>query len=64
MNDISRSRAMAVADHGGRIYVYALKSMDEMRAEFREKSWLEPIKEVSIGLALSEHTSPLMIVSL
>lgn len=48
MTDISRSRAMAVAAHEGRAYVYALKSMIEMRAEFKEKSRLGPIKEVSI----------------
>ena len=48
MTDISSSRAMAVAAHEGRAYVYVLKSMDEMRAEFKEKSRLEPIKEVRI----------------
>ena len=39
---------MAVAAHEGRAYVYVLKSMDEMRAEFQEHSRLEPIKEVCI----------------
>lgn len=47
MTDIFSSRAMAVAAHEGRAYIYALKSMDEMRAEFKEKSRLEPIKAVS-----------------
>ena len=39
---------MAVAAYEGRAYVYTLKSMYEMREEFKEKSQLEPIKEVSI----------------
>lgn len=46
--NISSSRAMAVAAREGRAYVYVLKSMDEMRAEFKEKSRLEPIREVCI----------------
>ena len=48
MTDIARSRAMAVAAHEGRAYVYVLKSMNEMRAEFTGTSRLEPIKEVSV----------------
>lgn len=48
MTDMPRSRAMAVAAHEGRAYIYALKSMNEMRAEFKENSLLGPIKEVSI----------------
>lgn len=47
MTDMSRSRAMAVAALEGRAYVYALKSMNEMRVEFKENSRLGPIKEVS-----------------
>lgn len=39
---------MAVAAHEDRAYVYALKPMNEMRAEFKEKSQLGPIKEVSV----------------
>ena len=38
---------MAVAAYEGRAYVYMLKSMYEMRKEFKEKSQLGPIKEVS-----------------
>lgn len=49
MIDTSRSRAMAVAAYDGRAYVYTLKSMNEMRADFKENSRLEPIKEVRIG---------------
>ena len=48
MTDMPRSRAMAVAAHEGRAYIYALKSMNAMRAEFKEDSRLGPIKEVSI----------------
>ena len=48
MTDISSSRAMAVAAHEGRAYIYVLKSMDEMRADFNERSRLEPIKEASL----------------
>ena len=46
MTNISRSRAMAVAAHEQRAYVYALKSMNEISADFKENSRLEPIKEV------------------
>lgn len=45
-----KSRAMAVAAHEGRIYIYALKSMNEMRAEFKENSQLGPIKEEKLVL--------------
>jgi len=37
---------MAVAAHVGVVYVYALKSMDLMREELRDRSSLSPIKEV------------------
>ena len=47
MTDVSRSRAMAVAAHEGRAYVYALRSMDEMRVDFKENSRLKPIRGVS-----------------
>ena len=50
MTKVARSRAMAVAAHEERLYVYALKSMDEMRTEFKEKARLEPIKEVRLLL--------------
>ena len=64
MTDTSRSRAMAVAAHEGRVYIYALKSMDEMRVGFTENSRLEPIKEVGIRTSYSEQTPRLMIVLL
>lgn len=54
---------MAVTAHEGRAYVYALKPMDEMRAEFNEKSCLEPIKEVGILSSQLVHAPWLMIVS-
>lgn len=63
MTHISRSRAMAVAAHEERIYIYTLSSMNEMRAEFRENSLLRPIKEVSNRLILLMHTPQLTIVS-
>ena len=47
MTNVSRSRAMAVAAHDGRAYVYALKSMDEMKAEFQRNLRIAPIGEVS-----------------
>lgn len=51
-----RSRAMAVAAFEGRAYIYMLKSMHEMREEFKEKSHLGPIKEVSIRSSLARAT--------
>ena len=63
MSDISRSRAMAVAAHEEKVYVYALKSRGEMRREFREESRLEPIKQVGI-LSFSFLRNRLMTVSL
>ena len=48
MTNVTRSRAMAVAAHEGRAYVYALKSMNEMKAEFQRSLRLGPIREVSI----------------
>lgn len=45
-----KSRAMAVAAHEERAYVYLLKSMDEMRADFKEKSRLGPIREEKLIL--------------
>lgn len=64
MTDMSRSRAMAVAAHEGRIYIYALKSMNEMRAEFKENSQLGPIKEVSNRSVWPVHDPRLKILSL
>ena len=48
ITNISSSRAMAVAAHEERAYIYALRSMDEMRADFNERSRFEPIREVSL----------------
>ena len=49
---------MAVAAFEGRAYLYMLKSMHEMRAEFKEKSHLGPIKEVSTpSVQLVPHSS-------
>ena len=62
MTDTSSSRAMAVAAHEGRAYIYVLKSMDEMRADFNEQSRLEPIKEASLRSLHSVNTLRLMIV--
>ena len=47
MTNVTRSRAMAVAAHEGRAYVYALKSMNEMKTEFQRSLRLGPIREVS-----------------
>jgi hypothetical protein len=38
---------MAVAAQEGRVYVYTLKSMAQMRQELAETSEFKPIKEVS-----------------
>ena len=62
MTDTSSSRAMAVAAHEGRAYIYVLKSMDEMRADFNKQSRLEPIKEASLRSLHSVNTLRLMIV--
>ena len=62
MTDISSSRAMAVAAHEGRAYIYMLKSMDEMRVDFNERSRLEPIKEASLRSLHPVNISRLMIV--
>ena len=53
---------MAVAAHEGRAYIYVLKSMDEMRADFNERSRLEPIKEASLRSLHPIGTFRLMIV--
>ena len=62
MTDIASSRAMAVAAHEKRAYIYMLKSMDEMRADYREQSRLEPIKEVSLRSFYAVRISRLLIV--
>ena len=62
MTDISSSRAMAVAAHEGRAYIYVLKSMDEMRVDFNDRSRLEPIKEASLRSLHSVNTFRLMVV--
>lgn len=62
VTDISSSRAMAVAAHEGRAYIYMLKSMDELRADFDERSRLEPIKEASLRSLHPVNTFRLMIV--
>ena len=62
MTDIFSSRAMAVAALEGKVFLYVLNSIDQMRTNFKEKSRLEPIKEVSIQSVYSVHTSRLMIV--
>lgn len=64
MTDTSRSRAMAVTAHEGRAYIYVLKSMDEMRVDFKDNSRLEPIKEVGVRTSYSVQTSRLMIMLL
>ena len=51
---------MAVAAHEKRLYVYMLKSMDEMRADFKETSRLQPIKAVGIRFVQSPYTPQLM----
>ena len=63
MTNISRSRAMAVAAHEGRVYIYTLNPMNEMRAEFKEHSQLRPIKEVSNRSIWLMYTPQLTIVS-
>ena len=62
MTDVSSSRAMAVAAHEGRAYIYMLKSMDEMRTDFKEQSRLEPIKEASLRSLYPADASWLMVV--
>ena len=62
MTDISSSRAMAVAAHEGRAYIYVLKSMDEMRVDFNERSRFEPIKEASFGSLHPVNAFRLMII--
>ena len=44
---VYRSRAMAVASLGGRVYLYRLKSMEVLSEEVEEGSNLNPLKEVS-----------------
>lgn len=62
MTDISSSRAMAVAAHEGRAYIYVLKSMEEIRADFNKRSRLEPIKEASLQSLHPVNTFRLIIV--
>lgn len=50
LSDLSRSRAMAVAAFDGKIIIYALKTMDEMKNGVDGGSRgdnLQPVKEVS-----------------
>lgn len=61
MTNVSRSRAMAVAAHDGRAYVYALKSMDEMKAEFQRNLRIGPIGEVSTQSTQLAHTFRLIL---
>ena len=46
VTDAARSRAMAIAAQEGIIYVYGLKSREEMRQELAVGSGLNPINEV------------------
>ena len=61
MTNETRSRAMAVAAHEGRAYVYVLKSMNEMRAEFQRSLRLGPIREVCIQSAYLAHIFRLIL---
>lgn len=50
LSDLSRSRAMAVAAFDGKIRIYALKTMDEMKSGVEGGSRgvnFQPVKEVS-----------------